>query len=165
MLQGSGLAHANGAAMAQSAGLCRLRCHCAAFLATARHYWAWVAIVALWLLAVSFALTTRAEYKGRLALEQRPQQERRAHTQQLLARAIADGHAIMDMTDVMNMGIQWERWRPETWEMLREHFGLAQAQDFFDAAEMGEHPNRLQVPAYVEAQVEFLEALHASPNA
>jgi hypothetical protein len=49
--------------------------------------------------------------------------------------------------------------------MLREHFGLTEAQDFFDAAEMGESPNRLQVPAYVKAQVEFLKALHVSPVA
>jgi hypothetical protein len=76
-----------------------------------------------------------------------------------LAKAIADGHAIQLMTDVQNMGIEWDRWHSGVWEMLDRHFGLAEAQDFFDAAGIGSRPDRRRVPAYVAAQIEYLEGL------
>jgi hypothetical protein len=125
----------------------------AAYAYSDRQLWAWMAIVLFGVLAVSFAWTARDEYHLRVkaeGLNARPL---------FLERAIADGRALIRMTDVMNMGIEWERWRPETSEMLREQFGLREAQNFFDAAGVGEHPDRFRVPAYVKAQIEFLEAL------
>jgi len=52
----------------------------------------------------------------------------------LLDRVIADGHALLAISDHTSFVMQWDRhWRPETYEMLRREFGLSAALDFADA--------------------------------
>jgi hypothetical protein len=80
-----------------------------------------------------------------------PSQPRR-----LLAKAIADGHVVLGIADYMTLVLHWKQWQPETYEMLREHLGLAVAQDF---ANSSQGVRGQDVRAWVRAEVEFLEGL------
>jgi hypothetical protein len=73
----------------------------------------------------------------------------------LLDRAISDGQAVARLRDPTAAFMEWERWRKETDEMMREHFGLAAAHGF---AEAGAARSQL-VADWALAQVEFLEGL------
>lgn len=75
--------------------------------------WAWLAIGSLLLLVVSLG-SELWMVQHRMAAHQRP----------LLDRAIADGHALLTISDHTSFVMQWDRhWRPETYEMLRREFG------------------------------------------
>jgi hypothetical protein len=74
----------------------------------------------------------------------------------LLDRAISDGRTVARLPDPTAIFMEWERWRRETYEMVREHFGLAAAHGFAEAG--GAETSQL-ARDWTLAQVEFLEGL------
>jgi hypothetical protein len=112
--------------------------------------WAWLAIGALLLLVVSLG--------SELWKVQRPEL---GPDQAALDRAIADGRALLRYISpqhgIVSQSVlnQWTHWRDGTFAMLRQHYGLATAQDFQAAGTGGNHPGH-----WVAKQVEFLENLN-----
>jgi hypothetical protein len=114
--------------------------------------WAWLAIGSLLLLVMSLGSELWI-VEHRMAAHQAP----------LLDRAIADGHALLTISDHTSFVMQWDRhWRPETYEMLRREFGLSAALDFADAMDSLLRETGRQDPrAWTGAQVECLERLRS----
>ena len=120
----------------------------ATFAITEHIGWAWLTIGALLLLVVSLAWTAHDERARRQAVNDP------AGT--FLARAITDGRAVLSVTDPSALFSHWARWKTETYEGLRQHFGLAAAMNFADSAP----PVRRQdVREWLRREIVFLETL------
>lgn len=117
------------------------------FVATSGLPWAWLTIGALTLLVVSVGWTARDEHRARLALEGADAK----HT--LLARAIADGQALLGIEAQLRQYEEWMQWFNSVEAMLRVHVGLGAAHGFYTA---GQAPGTRKA---ITAQVVYLEGL------
>lgn len=109
---------------------------------------AWLAIGGLLLLVVSLAWTAHDEHTKTLAINDP------AGT--FLTRAIEDGRAMLSVIDPSALMHHWQRWRDETYEGVREHFGLGDAMRF---AESSQPIRRQDVRDWVRREIIFLEGL------
>jgi len=121
------------------------------FALTSEYLLAWIAVGALALLVVSFALTARDAHQTLAARD-----DGQTH---LLAKAIADGRAILGIEEHQALVVHWERWREETVEMLWADFGVAAVLGFADASERAFETSGQAVRSWLAAEVEYLERL------